>query len=83
MCTEINYNFDVVARGKISKIRCPPGRYGKDIWLSALRLERRHRQDQGHRQEQRQKEEWMGQEQQLLQQGGGGVVGGRRSGHEL
>ena len=36
MCTEINYNFDVDARGKISKIRCPPGRYGLDIWLSPL-----------------------------------------------
>jgi hypothetical protein len=34
MGTEVNYNFDVDKRGKISKIRCPPGRYGKDIWLS-------------------------------------------------
>ena len=34
MFTEINYNFDVDARGKISKIRCPPRRYSIDIWLS-------------------------------------------------
>ena len=34
MCTEINNNFDVDARGKISKITCLPVRYSIDIWLS-------------------------------------------------
>ena len=34
----INYNSDVDARGKISKIKCPPGRNSIDIWLSPLGL---------------------------------------------